>query len=140
MTTNPDRRAFNWKATLVIFAVSFSTLLVMNYSLPFFFGGNRNPEELTTITVANVTITVDYKNGTIDQRTNVTSRIVNATVFDIMNKEFHIAYDVYPAGYFISEINGARLGWTYMVDSVSPGIACNKYQVSNNSIITWHQA
>ena len=140
MNARDNQPRINGKSTLVIFIVAISVLIVVNYSLPFLLGGTREHQQQDKITITNVTITVHYKNDTTEQRTNVSSYTADATVFEFMTATFQITYNTFPSGYFISAINGASFGWTYIVNEESPGIACNLYGVSNNSIIAWNQA
>jgi hypothetical protein len=138
---------FNWKPTLTIFIVAISALIIVNYSLPFFLYPNNeqteNPDNKKTIaenfTLVNTTISVTYKNGTIETKNNISSHIINATVFEVMNETFQITYQSYPNGYLITGINGASYGWTYKVNGNSPPIACNFYVLNNNSVIAWNQ-
>jgi hypothetical protein len=139
MLTNEqgNQPRFKWKSTLVIFVVSISALVVVNYSLPYFL----NPDHHVTnkVTVANITITVNFQNGTVETKKNISSDVTNATVFDIMIASFEISYQSYSNGFFITRINGASNGWTYKVNGVGPSEACNFYVVENDSIIDWDQ-
>ena len=149
MNDQEHQPRFKWKPTLAIFIVAISVLIIVNYSLPFFLyptnEENQNQDNKKTIaenfTMVNVAISVKYKNGTSETKSNVSSHIVNATVFDIMNENFRITYLTYPGipGYFITGINGANYGWTYKVNGVSPSKACSLYVLENNSVIEWNQ-
>ncbi|MEX2681409.1 MAG: DUF4430 domain-containing protein [Candidatus Sigynarchaeota archaeon] len=138
MTEQRNTRAINKKATLVLFIVSFSSLVVVYSSLTFFLGGS-NRIETDRITLSNVTVWVYFKEKPPAHKEGVTSRVLNATVFDVMHDEFSIRYKQYPTGYFIEWINDAGPSWTYMVNNVSPLIACNKFVLSNDSVIVWTQ-
>jgi hypothetical protein len=131
---------FKWKPTLVIFIVAISGLIIVNYSLPLLLNPS-NQQIGHKITVTNITISVNYKNGTAQTKNDVSSRIVNATVFDVMNETFQITYQTYPGipGYFITSINSASLGWTYYIDGAPPPVACSLYILNNNSVIEWNQ-
>lgn len=138
MNDRENQPRFKWKPTLAIFVVAITTLIVVNYSLPFFLN-NASQQVINKITVTNVTVTVNYQNGTIETKSNISSYVVYTTVFDIMNANFQITYKSYSNGYFITSINGANNGWTYEVNGYSPATACNLYQVENNSVIGWMQ-
>nr|MDO8119217.1 hypothetical protein [Candidatus Sigynarchaeota archaeon] len=60
MTEQRTLKAINKKATLVLFMVSFSALIVVYSSLTFFLGGSKRIET-DRITLSNVTIWVYYK-------------------------------------------------------------------------------
>ncbi len=131
-------KAFNKKATLVLFVVSLSALIAVYSSLTYFLGGS-NRIETNRITVSNITIWVYYKEVAPAHKEGVSSRVLNATVFDIMYDEYTIRYWPYPTGYLIEYINAAGPSWNYKVGTESPSIACNKYILKNDSVITWTQ-
>ena len=139
MTEQRGPKAFNKKATLILFVVSLSSLIAVYSSLTYFLGGSNRIETNRT-TVSNITIWVYYKEGAPAHKESVSSRVLNATVFDIMYDEFTIRYSPYPIGYLIEYINDAGPSWNYKVGSESPPIACNKYVLENDSVITWTQA
>ena len=126
---------FKWKATVLAFAVGFSSLMIVNFvflpsiNLP-------SPAE-GSVMVDNVTLVVNFKNGTMIERNNLFTNKVNATVFDLLDREFGVHYRIYPNGYFVTSINGATGGYVYSVDGVSPGVASNLYPLANDSIIIW---
>ncbi|NMC03816.1 MAG: DUF4430 domain-containing protein [Candidatus Lokiarchaeota archaeon] len=132
--------SLNKKATVVLLVVSLASIIVINYSLPFFFDRGGKPVDTGRITIGNITIHLDFKNIADITRVNVTSTYANVSVFDIMNAEFSIRYDAYPVyGLYVSYINDQGPGWTYQVNGVAPGYSSTKYIVTNNSIITWNQ-
>lgn len=92
---------------------------------------------LPRITVANITVTVNYKNGTIQTKSNISTYTSNATVFDIMNDNFQLVYQSYPAGIVITGINGANYSWTFKVNGVFPSNLCNHVVAENDSRIEW---
>jgi len=89
------------------------------------------------ITVSNITVTVNYKNGTIQTKGNISSYTSNATVFDIMNNNFQLAYQSYPAGIIITGINGANYSWTFKVNGIIPSTTCDHVVVENDSRLEW---
>jgi len=89
------------------------------------------------ITVSNITVTVNYKNSTIQTKSNISSYTSNATVFDIMNDNFQLAYQSYAAGIIITGINGANYSWTFKVNGILPSTTCNHVVVENDSRIEW---
>jgi len=138
MTEQRTLKAINKKATLVLFMVSFSALIVVYSSLTFFLGGSKRIET-DRITLSNVTIWVYYKERAPAHKDGVSSRVLDATVFDVMHDEFSIRYIPYPTGYLIEWINDAGPNWTYMVNNESPQIACNKFVLMNGSVVIWTQ-
>jgi len=134
---------FKWKPTLVIFVVAISGLIIVNYSLPFLL--NSTDHHLTNkITLANITITVNFSNKTTQTKSNIFSRVTNATVFDVTNESFQITYLTFPnlKGYFIDRIEGDNnggAGWIYAVNGTVYPIACSLYYLSNNSVVEWRR-
>ncbi|HME52327.1 MAG TPA: DUF4430 domain-containing protein [Candidatus Lokiarchaeia archaeon] len=132
---------FKWKPTLVIFVISITALIAVNYSLPFFLN-TGNPQISNKTTLANITVRVNYQNGTIQNKTNISSHVVNATAFNIMNESFQITYLPYPNGYLLTGINGDKpiQGWNYWVNGVLIPEAFNLFVVENDSLIEWKPA
>ncbi|MBN2150791.1 MAG: DUF4430 domain-containing protein [Candidatus Lokiarchaeota archaeon] len=139
---------FNKKSSIAFFFVAFVILLLVNFAVLYLPQGDDlegpcTSEYPTRMTVSNMSIFVNYKNTTIEHKANVTCTRDNVravTVFDVMDENFRIVYDVYPNGYFITKINDAGTqAWTFTIDGAAPGIACNKQPVCNGSVIRWNE-
>ncbi|MFX0102666.1 MAG: DUF4430 domain-containing protein [Candidatus Hodarchaeota archaeon] len=133
--------------------VAIGGFVVLNYSLPMIMNqiyntdpsnggggdtGGDDPVDDPWVPIVNITLSVDYNNGTVDFLSNLSLPENKTTVFDLIDANFEIDYDVYAMGYFITEINGMRgSGWTYYVDSVYASKASNFYTIVNNSIVEW---
>ncbi|GEM_PF-355559 len=95
-----------------------------------------------------VHIAIDYGNGT---RLWFNSTLINLgeTLFNATLKVADVEYDVYPFGVFIKSINGVEnnpsesLYWMWWYWDHEAGrwvlgpIGCDKYVLSNNSIVIW---
>ncbi|MHA1683060.1 MAG: DUF4430 domain-containing protein [Promethearchaeota archaeon] len=134
----------NKKLSIVLLLCGLGVLLLFNYSSVLFadWGGGNNGDDDPchgVLRVENITVHVNYRNGSSEDKVNLALENGTFTVFAIMEKEFVISYDVYSNGYFITSINGATNGWTYKVDTIPVGIASNKQCLSNNTVIEWNQ-
>jgi hypothetical protein len=136
------------KAALGIVIMAFSILLLFNFAIlnapqDDSVSGACTTTLPTRITVTNVSIFVTYTNMTVEHKENVTctrNDVRAVTVFNVMDENFRIIYDVFSNGYFISKINDAGgNGWTFTIDGTAPGIACNRQPVCNGSVIRWTQ-
>lgn len=132
---------FNWKVILAVLLVAVPGISVLSYALPFLMNlGNDGGDVCDDITfLDNITIHVQYKNGTNEILEDLTKSTGDFTVFSIMNDHFTIEYEEYSNGYLITRINGKGDSWLYWVDGVSPGKASNIYCLKNDSFIEWVQ-
>jgi len=103
----------------------------------FFFNINFNPSDTTQQPeVINLTLSIDYKNGTIGIFENFSLDQEKTTVFDAVDKWCNIIYTEYPNGdYYITNINGIDIGWIYFVNNISPSVAVNRYHLNNGDYI-----
>ena len=81
----------------IIGASLFSLLILFNISL------YRPPNNLES--VENITLIVDYNNGTIKLRENFTLSEGKTTAFDALNKWCDIQYNVFINGIFVEAID-----------------------------------
>ncbi|MHA1339316.1 MAG: DUF4430 domain-containing protein [Promethearchaeota archaeon] len=88
----------------------------------------------------NLTLRVDFKNGTILEFTNVSLENHYTSVFDLLNKCCDIKYQIYcwnPVAIYVTYINNVGVGWTYKLNGVIVNLAANYVAVQNNSIVLW---
>ena len=108
----------------------------------------NDPRRLTlTPTVSNLTLKIDFNNGTILVFTNVTLTDRYTTVFDLTAFHSTIKYKLFRFGasayFYITEINGLteNLGqawyWQYWVDGVYTSIGANGYQLEDHDVVEW---
>lgn len=128
---------FRWKPTLAAFVVAFSSLLLVNFViLPSLDAG---PSSGSPVSVHGVSIIVNYKNGTVEQRDNLSITGTPPTVFALLAREFLVEHRVYSNGYLVISINHARGGYVFSIDGTSPNTAVNKVALANNSLVNWTQ-
>lgn len=122
------------KAVMIsVFAVaSFTTLFIFYFVLiP---GGSAETPQDTHIT--NLTLSIDYKNGTVDNFTDFSLDEGLTSVFHAVYKNCDIIYKIYANGdYYISNINGIDIGWIYYVNDEFHQIPVDKYHLSDGDTI-----
>ena len=110
---------------------SFSLLLVVNFNL------NYNPTTPPKEIVNNITLIVDYKNGTIKFQENFTLDDQKTTAFDALDRWCDIKYVDYGWGIFVNEIDGISGGWIYMVNNITPNVAAPEYPLNDGDEVKW---
>ena len=126
-----SHQKFNWKATLAVLIIAITGLLVFTY-------WPRDPVK-EKVDLVNITVSVEYLNGTVETETGLDLNGTDGSVFTVMDAFFTIGYQEYPNGYFINKINGQFGGYTYTVNANTTNLAANDYILTNNSIVNWTQ-
>ncbi len=110
---------------------SFSLLLFINFNLIY------SPTGPLKESVNNITLVVDYKNGTIKAHDNFTLDNWKTTAFDALDKWCDINYVDYGWGIFVAEIDGIRGGWIYLVNDYAPNIGAPEYPLNDGDEVKW---
>ncbi|MFX0135542.1 MAG: DUF4430 domain-containing protein [Candidatus Hodarchaeota archaeon] len=110
---------------------SFSLLFLINFNLI------SNPTKPSKETVNNITLIVDYKNGTIKVHENFTLDNWKTTAFDALDKWCDINYVDYGWGIFVSEIDGIKGGWIYLVNNYTPNVGAPDYPLNDGDEVKW---
>ncbi len=124
----------------IIGSISFSLLFYFNffYQIDSQSQINQADNENSNDVVLNLYLSVDYKNGTIDEWKNFNLTEGKTTVFDALVKWCNVKYKVYPNDqYYVITINGIGEGWIYKVNDNQPSVACNNYYLENGDKIEW---
>ncbi len=97
--------------------------------------------------VNNVTLIVDFNNGTIETTVNITQENSFTSVFDLIAFHNQIIYEMFTFGssrsFLITSINNLENNeqetnyWQYWVNEEYAMIASNVYQLENNDTVTW---
>jgi len=88
--------------------------------------------------VNDITLIIDYGNGTIKTRENFQLTNYNTTVFDALIKWCEVEYHDYgEMGILIESIDGVSGNWLYSVNDDFPGISSNMYNIKNGDTIKW---
>ncbi|MBY8988373.1 MAG: hypothetical protein KGD61_07955 [Candidatus Lokiarchaeota archaeon] len=108
---------------------AFISLIIFNSLL------YKKPETLES--VEDISLFVDYNNGTIKTRTNFTLDNGKTTALDALAKWCIIKYVVSPRGILVTEIDGLGGGWIYMVGGFSPNSGAAVYPLESGDLVTW---
>jgi len=106
---------------------------------------SQNPVEERIIPAYNLTLFIDYGNGTIEKHFNLNlTEVPNITVFDLLLKVAIVNYSWYDDAVFVDAINGIfnnehnnNRWWQYWVNGELPMLAANQYFLENNSFVEW---
>lgn len=88
----------------------------------------------------NLTLIVNYKNGTIEEYKEIDLNNHYTTVFDLVNLCCQIEYDIYcwaVPTIFITYINTIGIGWIYKINDYMTPSGCNTVSPPNDAIIYW---
>ena len=115
----------------LIGATLFSLLILINFNL-------NNTDKLEM--VENITLTVDYNNGTIKTQENFTLSGGKTTAFDALNQWCEIQYAVYGNRYFVIAIDGIGGDWLYFINGNLAGEGSNVYALNNGDLVEWRRS
>ena len=88
--------------------------------------------------VQDITLIVDYGNGTIETWENFELSDYNTTAFNALDKWCNIEYTDYgDMGIIVESIDGKRGNWLYSVNDESPGVSAHKYNLKTGDIVKW---
>ncbi|MFX0080294.1 MAG: DUF4430 domain-containing protein [Candidatus Hodarchaeota archaeon] len=88
--------------------------------------------------VQNITLIVDYGNGTIKTLENFELTDYNTTAFDALINWCEVEYKDYgEMGILVEEIDGIRGNWRYSINGDYPGVSSNKYNLKNGDSVEW---
>ena len=87
--------------------------------------------------VEDISLFVDYNNGTIKTRTNFTLDNGKTTAFDALEKWCIIRYVVFPNGIFVTEIDGVSGRWIYTINNFFAGVGAAAYPLESGDVVTW---
>jgi len=115
---------------IVLVGVSFiASLLIFNLSL------YKKPETLEF--VSDLSLSVDYNNGTVKTRLNFTLDSGKTTAFDALDKWCEIDYEDFGWGIIVREIDNVRGNWIYKINGFSPSIGASVYTLEDGDLIEW---
>lgn len=113
----------------IIGVLSFTILLVFNFYL--------SKTEPTLSDVENISLIVDYNNGTIKGHYNFTLDGGKTTVFDALDKWCKVEYQESSLGIFVTAIDGIRGSWIYLVNGYSPEFGSKVYALKDGDLVKW---
>lgn len=117
-------------AIITLIGISaFASLIIFNFYL------YKKPETLER--VENISLTVNYNNGTIKTKTNFTLDNGKTTALDALAKWCIIRYDDFGWGIIVREIDGVSGNWIYTINSFSPSVGASVYTLKNGDLVGW---
>ncbi|GAI87045.1 unnamed protein product [marine sediment metagenome] len=99
------RKKIKFVLITLIGVSAFASLIIFNFNL------YKKPETLES--VKDISLFVDYNNGTIKTRTNFTLDNGKTTAFDALEKWCIIIYDDFGWGIIVRAIDGVSGSWIY---------------------------
>lgn len=89
-------------------------------------------------TVQDITLIVDYGNGTVKTWETFELTDYNTTAFDALIKWCEIEFTDYgDMGLIVESIDGIGGNWRYSINDEFPGVSAYKYNLKNEDIIKW---
>jgi len=116
----------------IIGVILFSLLILINFSL------YKTPDKLEV--VENITLIVDYNNGTIKTQEKFTLSEGKTTAFDALNQWCEIQYDDFGWGVIVRAIDGLGGNWLYFINGKAPGVASNVYALKDGDLVEWKRS
>jgi len=113
----------------IIGIISFTILITINFSL------YKTQQTLTK--VEDISLIVDYNNGTIKEHYNFTLEGGKTTAFDALDKWCDIEYQEYSWGIIVRVIDGMGGSWIYLVNGYSPGVGASVYALNDGDLVEW---
>ena len=123
------RKKIKFVLITLIGVSAFASLIIFNFNL------YKKPETLES--VKDISLFVDYNNGTIKTRTNFTLDNGKTTAFDALEKWCIIIYDDFGWGIIVRAIDGVSGSWIYMINSFSPSVGASVYPLKSGDLVTW---
>ena len=115
---------------IVLVGVSLlAALLIFNLTL------YKKPESLESVN--DISLSVDYNNGTVKTRLNFTLDNGKTTAFDALDKWCEIDYDDFGWGIIVRAIDNVRGNWIYKINGLSPSIGASVYTLKDGALIEW---
>ncbi|MHA1733307.1 MAG: DUF4430 domain-containing protein [Promethearchaeota archaeon] len=103
--------------------------------------GGGSTGDGTPTTVTNLTLILDYGNGTIDRLENLNVTGVEPSVFDLLNQTTNVTFQDYGWDVLITGINGQvqndHQAWHFWVNGEYSPVGAGAAKLSNDSWIDW---
>jgi len=125
------RKKLKFFIIVIVGISSFSMLILINFNLI------TNPTKSTRESVNNITLLVNYKNGTIKTHENFTLDNWETTVFNALDKWCDIQFVDYGWGIYVTEIDGIKGGWIYLVNNNAPNVGAPDYPLNDGDEVKW---
>ena len=123
------RKKIKFVLITLIGVSAFASLIIFNFNL------YKKPETLES--VKDISLFVDYNNGTIKTKTNFTLDNGKTTAFDALDKWCVIRYEESPQGILVTEIDGVSGSWIYMINNFFAEVGASVYPLKSGDLVTW---
>ncbi len=111
----------------------FSILIVAGLML-----SNQNSTTPNFSDVNNITLIIDYGDGTQKVKERFSLPAGQTTAFDALDKWCEIEYnDFGTMGYLVTSIDGKSGDWIYFVNDESPNLSSTKLYLSDGDVVKW---
>ncbi len=127
----------------IIGATSLTVLLLFSLGvIDFTPDTNDNDGSSIEIGIENITLIVDYVNGSKKVKNDFFLEVGKTTVLDALLKWCQVGHTEYPGGdVFITELDGVKethpYSWLYYVNDDFVSIGAAKYELKDNDVIEW---
>ncbi len=130
---NTKFKKFNKFILIAVLAgASFASFFVFTSSLEI---GEVN-EPLRT--VQEITLIIDYGNGTIRTWEDFELNDYNTTAFDALKEWCEVVYTDYgDMGILVESIDHVKGNWRFSINDEFPGVSANKYNLQNGDLVKW---
>ena len=108
-----------------------TTLLIFNLSM------YEKPETLESVN--DISLSIDYNNGTVRIELNFTLDSGKTTAFDALDKWCEIDYDDFGWGIIVREIDNVRGFWIYKINGFGPSVGASVYTLKDGDLIEWQR-
>lgn len=96
----------------------------------------KKPETLES--VEDISLFVDYNNGTIKTRTNFTLDNGKTTVYHLLVNCCETSVQNFGGFIYVNEINGIGPGWIYTInEGTPPNLPADYYNLLDNDTVKW---
>ncbi|MHA1647482.1 MAG: DUF4430 domain-containing protein [Promethearchaeota archaeon] len=91
----------------------------------------------------NISLSIDYWNGTIETNSNLTISKSNSSVFDILSQNYEVSYKTYSLGKLVTGINGLienqenNTYWFIWINGTYSNNGAEQIYVKNNTLVEW---
>jgi len=133
-----DIKMLKYLLTGIFGTICFSSLLVYSYWLT---RGVASIDEKSNETplevVEDITLIVDFGDGTVKNWEGFTLKEGKTTVLDALEKYCDIKYEDYGWGILVTEIDGVEGDWIYEVNGEQPGHGADRHYLRDGDTIEW---
>jgi hypothetical protein len=130
--TNKIRKFNKYLLIGIIAAASFASFFVFSTSIKIADINDPLKE------AHEITLIVDYGNGTIKTQENFVLTQYNTTAFHALIEWCEIQYKDYgEMGILVEEIDGIKGNWRYSINGEFPGVSSDKYNLKDEDIVKW---